>query len=135
MPVFYELFPILATPDVARALRFYRDQLGGTVTYQFPEAREGSQHDRPEDGDPAYVSVRIGASAVGITGQTEPETTANDRISLWLYTEDCDAAIAHLRAGGVTVVQEPQDQPWGERMAIVLDPDSNRVHVAAHPVV
>ena len=124
MPVFDELFPIVATPDVARALRFYRDQLGGTVTYQFPD-----------EGDPAYVSVRIGVSAVGITRQTEPETTANDRISLWLYTEDCDAAVADLRAEAVTVVQEPQDQPWGERMAIVLDPDSNRVHVAARPVV
>jgi len=80
MPVFDELFPIVATPDVARALRFYRDQLGGTVTYQFPD-----------EGDPAYVSVRIGVSAVGITRQTEPGTTANDRISLWLYAEDCDA--------------------------------------------
>jgi uncharacterized glyoxalase superfamily protein PhnB len=25
------------------------------------------------------------------------------------------------------VKQEPRDMPWGERMAIVLDPDGNQV--------
>jgi lactoylglutathione lyase len=30
--MFNEVFPILATPDLARSLGFYRDLLGGTVT-------------------------------------------------------------------------------------------------------
>jgi lactoylglutathione lyase len=38
-----------------------------------------------------------------------------------------------LSATGVQVVQEPADQPWGERMAQVLDPDGNRVQVASRP--
>jgi uncharacterized glyoxalase superfamily protein PhnB len=29
------------------------------------------------------------------------------------------------------VVQEPAGQPWGERMAVVVDPDGNRVMVAS----
>ena len=54
----------------------------------------------------------------------------NDRITLWVYTTDCDAALARLRDGRVRVVQEPTDQQWGERMAIVEDPDGNRVIIA-----
>ncbi|HET6212795.1 MAG TPA: VOC family protein [Micromonosporaceae bacterium] len=50
---------------------------------------------------------------------------------MWVYTDDCDAALGRLRSGGVPVVQEPADQPWGERMATVVDPDGNRVIIAS----
>ncbi len=32
-----------------------------------------------------------------------------------------------LRGAGVTIVEEPVDQPWGERVARVRDPDGNDV--------
>jgi lactoylglutathione lyase len=118
--MFDELFPILSTPDLARSLRFYRDLLGGEVTYQYPP-----------DGEPGYVGVQIGRSHLGIGKQDQPGVPANDRITLWVYADDCDAAIARLRDGGVQVVQEPTDQPWGERMATVVDPDGNAVIVAS----
>ncbi|MFG1990591.1 VOC family protein [Actinoplanes sp. NPDC048988] len=118
--MFDELFPILTTPDLARSLRFYRDLLGGEVTYRFPA-----------DGDPAYVSVKIGGSHLGIGRQDEPGTLANERVTLWVYARECDAGLARLRDGGVEVVQEPADQPWGERMAMVADPDGNRVIIAS----
>ncbi len=117
--MFDELFPILTTPDLPGALRFYRDLLGGTVTYQFP----------PE-GEPDYVAVQLGRSHLGIGRQDQPGDLTNDRITLWAYTDDCDAAVDTLRAAGVPVLQEPADQPWGERMATVTDPDGNRVIMA-----
>jgi len=43
--------------------------------------------------------------------------------------DDCDAAVERLRGGGATIVEEPVDQPWGERVARVLDPDGNLVLV------
>lgn len=115
-----ELFPILSTPDLPRALRFYRDLLGGVVSYQFPA-----------DGDPDYVSLTLGGSTVGIATQDRPGHLANDRITLWAYVADCEAALTRLRAEGVEVVQEPADQPWGERMATVRDPDGNAVIIAS----
>jgi lactoylglutathione lyase len=48
-----------------------------------------------------------------------------------VYADDCDAAVEHLRGHGVRVLAEPADQPWGERMAEVADPDGNRVIVAS----
>jgi uncharacterized glyoxalase superfamily protein PhnB len=31
------------------------------------------------------------------------------------------------------ILEEPVDQPWGERVARVEDPDGIHVHVATHP--
>jgi lactoylglutathione lyase len=47
--------------------------------------------------------------------------------SLWVYTDDCDGLVARLRAAGTPIVAEPADQPWGERIARVLDPDGTTV--------
>ena len=76
--MFTSAFPIVSTPDMGRALAFYRDLLGGKVTYQFPPS-----------GDPGYV--------------------------------------AHLRAAGTVITEEPTTQPWGERIARALDPDGNEI--------
>jgi lactoylglutathione lyase len=118
--MFEEMFPILSTADLPRALGFYRDLLGATVTYQFPA-----------DGEPGYVGMDLGRSHLGIGERTEPGEAANDQITLWAYATDCDAAFERLRDAGVQIVHEPMDQPWGERMATVVDPDGNRVIVAS----
>jgi lactoylglutathione lyase len=115
-----EVFPILSTPDMPRALGFYRDLLGGVLTYRFPA-----------DGDAAYVSLTLGGSTVGIAAQDQPGVLVNDRVTLWAYVADCDDAIARIRSSGAEVVHEPADQPWGERMATVRDPDGNALIVAA----
>jgi lactoylglutathione lyase len=112
-----ELFPILSTPDLERSLRFYRDLLGGSVSYSFAD-----------DGAPVYVGVDIGSSHVGIGLQADVRGGPPPRpISLWLYADDCDAVVERLRASAVTITEEPADQPWGERVARVLDPDGNEV--------
>jgi lactoylglutathione lyase len=117
--VFNDLFPIISTPDIERALGFYRDLLGGEAEYRFP----------PE-GDPGYVGLDVGSGHVGIG--LDPDAapgTGGQRVALWIYADDCDAAVERLRAGGATVTEEPSDQPWGERIARVLDPDGNEVIV------
>lgn len=53
-------------------------------------------------------------------------------MSLWPYKDDCDAAVARLREAGVAISEEPADQPWGERVARVLDPDGNEVIIGQH---
>jgi lactoylglutathione lyase len=48
-----------------------------------------------------------------------------------VYVADVDATLAGLRAAGVPVVGEPEDQPWGERLAGVRDPDGRLVYLGA----
>lgn len=116
--MFSELFPIVLTTDMAAALAFYRDQLGGVVSFEYPGP----------DGDPAYVGLEIGTAHLGIgLGPTAAGGALPRPISLWVYADRCDAAVERLRAAGTTIVEEPADQPWGERVARVLDPDGNEV--------
>ena len=117
-----QLFPIISTTELERALAFYRDLLGGTVTYEFTGP----------DGLPGYVGLDLGSSHLGIGRDPKaPNGTQRRAISLWVYTDDCDSAIDRLRAAGVTITEEPADQPWGERVARVRDPDGNEVIVGA----
>jgi lactoylglutathione lyase len=120
--MFQEMFPILTTGDMGRALGFYRDLLGFRVSYQFPP-----------DGEPGYVALDLGRSHLGIGASTDEAGPAVDdgRFTLRVYADDCDAAVEHLRGHGVRVLAEPADQPWGERMAEVADPDGNKVIVAS----
>jgi lactoylglutathione lyase len=121
--MFTSLFPILSTADLSRALGFYRDLLGGVVSYEFPGP----------DGEPAYVGIDVGSSHLGIgldrTAAAPPG--ARKAFSLWVYADDCDAAVERLRDAGVEIVEEPADQPWGERVARVRDPDGNEVIIGA----
>jgi lactoylglutathione lyase len=113
-----ELFPIISTPDLERSLGFYRDLLGGKVTFSFPG----------DDGDPVYVGVDLGSSHLGIGLEAAVAHPPRPRpISLWLYADDCDALVGRVRSAGGTVTEEPADQPWGERVGRVLDPDGNEV--------
>ena len=117
--MFTTVFPILITADLRAALGFYRDLLGATVAYEFPGP----------DGEPGYVGLELGSSHLGLGRDPEAPAEPSERFSLWVYADDCDAAVERLRAAGVTIVAEPADQPWGERVARVLDPDGNLVIV------
>jgi lactoylglutathione lyase len=117
--MFDDAFPIISTPDMQRALGFYRDLLDGEVVYRFP----------PE-GEPGYVALNIGSAHLGLGYAPDAAPGAGgQRFALWVYADSCDDAVERLRAAGVTVTEEPADQPWGERVARVLDPDGNEVIV------
>ncbi len=46
-----------------------------------------------------------------------------------LYADDVDAAAGELRAAGFDEVRPPTDEPWGERMAYLRDPDGHLIEV------
>lgn len=114
-------FPIISTPDLARALAFYGELLGGTVSYQFP----------PE-GNPQYVGMDLGSSHIGIAEDPEVGGEAGpQRFSLWVYVDDCDTLVETLRANATPILEEPADQAWDERVARVSDPDGNVVIIGS----
>jgi predicted enzyme related to lactoylglutathione lyase len=114
--MFSELFPIVTVRDMDRALRFYGEAMGGKQTYRFPS-----------DGAPQYVGLRVGATDLGIAAADAAFAGGSAAVELCIYADDCDSAVERLRAAGATILAEPEDQPWGERMARVADPESNRI--------
>ena len=118
MAGFRDSFPILQVADMQRSLGFYRDLLGFELAYSFPS-----------EGDPVFVSLAIEGGKLGL-GTTD-QAVQSEHTSIWLYTDDVDAAVAELKDAGVLVITEPADQPWGERVASVADPDGFTVHIGA----
>jgi lactoylglutathione lyase len=117
--MFTSMFPIITTRDLGAVLGFYRDLLDAKVSYEFPGP----------DGEPGYVGLELGSSHLGVGRDPDEAGRPTERFCLWVYADDCDAAVERLRGGGATIVEEPVDQPWGERVARVLDPDGNLVLV------
>jgi predicted enzyme related to lactoylglutathione lyase len=115
------LFPILNSRDLPRLVSFYEQALGATVEYRFAGGDEDD-----------YVALRLGAEALGI-GRVPDAPTAGDRVALWFYVDDVDAAFSAWTRLGGEAVQPPADMPWGERVAQVRDPDGNLVNLGAQP--
>jgi lactoylglutathione lyase len=115
---FRDAFPILHTSDLERLAAFYCDRLGFERGYRFPG-----------EGAAAFQVVTLGGLSIGLT-QTQNRDEVG-RVDLWLYTDDVDGEIDRLLEGGGTVVDEPADREWGERMATVADPDGNRLHIGS----
>lgn len=99
--------------DVARSRQFYEELLGFEPRYF-----------HPEEGDADYVSFEYGESGLGVVRADDP------RVVLWVYVDDVDETVAGLRDAGVSITQEPEDMPWGERVAHAEDPDGYTVMLA-----
>ena len=118
-----QLFPILLTRDLPRLVAFYERTMHGVVAYRF-----GST------GEDDYVSLTVGAASLGIGRDPKtPDAASGDRVALWFYVDEVDAVFRHWMEAGGDVVQEPQDMPWGERVAQVRDPDGNLVNLGRLP--
>ncbi len=122
-------FPMIYCEDLAATLDFYRERLGFAVDYAVP----------PE-GEPQFVAVKAGGSEIGLANVRGAETGSHGRrirpvgghrFELCIEVADVDAAVGALREGGVPVLVEPADQPWGERMAYVADPEGTPVMLYA----
>ena len=111
---------MLSVADLDRSVAFYGSVLGGEETYRFPA-----------EGTPDFIVLRIGTSDIGLAqvGGAPPlhgqplRPASGHRIELCVYVDDVDEAAEALRALGAMVVLDPVDQPWGERVAYVEDPD------------
>ena len=120
-------FPVVYASDVERTARFW-ERLGFGRFYQLPE-----------DGAAGYVGLRRGGYELAVVAtdwardQYGMSVGTGPRFEMFVYVEDVDALVPLLRAEGVTVLRDPADLPWGERIASVTDPDGNPVALATAP--
>jgi lactoylglutathione lyase len=118
-------FPVVYARDVSGVAAFY--------------ARLGfEEHFRlPPEGEPGYVGLRRGNAELAVTTVASPlqlfglEVGSAPRFELYVYVEDVDGVVAELGSAGGTVLREPGDMPWGERVAYVADPEGNPVALCA----
>ena len=104
----------LATHDMARAVRFYRD-LGFEMLYG--------------GADAAFTSFRAGPGYLNLIAQPQER-----RWAWWgrviFYDPDVDALYARLVAAGHRPTTAPRDAQWGERFFHITDPDGHELSFA-----
>ncbi|RTL66560.1 MAG: glyoxalase [Pseudonocardiaceae bacterium] len=107
---------IVSVADLDIALRFYRDVLGLPVTTPAP-----------------------GIATLPVPGGTElmlherPARPSDAGVALSFAVDDVDALTDAAVSAGCGVLDAPADQPWGERQAVLTDPDGHVVCVVSRP--
>ena len=101
---------IISVRDLATSHEFYADRLG------LVPLRSHS--------DTELLSIGDGVELLLHQRETAPSDLS---ISASFGVEDLDGTCARWAAVGGVVVDEPADQPWGERMAVVRDPDGHLI--------
>ena len=89
-------------------------------------------------GNADFVELRTpGSSTLAICSQRSVDVSnagalsagANRSAVLEFQVDDVDAERSRLKASLVKLVQEPTDQPWGNRSMLFRDPDGNLINL------
>lgn len=109
--------PYFIVRDAHAALRFYKQAFGAT------EFRV----DRNSEGKLTNTEMRVGTSLI-MFGESPDVKVASvtmedlPLVGMYMYVEDVDAVFAQAVAAGATVLNPPEDQPYGDRRADIVDP-------------
>jgi len=77
------------------------------------------------DGHPRYAEMRHGDAVIMLVPRGDETTATGGAAALYTYVPDVDKAVTKARSAGAGVA-EAEDKPWGDRTAIVTDPDGYR---------
>ena len=115
---YHSIQPYLMFVNCHEAIAFYAKVFG---------AKEKLCMKTPE-GRIAHAEIAIGDSVLMMAEENpEIETFAaahygGPPISLMVYVDDCDTTYAGALEAGAVSLRKPTDQPYGDRMAGIVDP-------------
>ncbi len=113
--------PFLFVRDVERALGFYEGILG----LQRDNVLE-------QDGAIAHAELRYQGEIVAMLAPAkrfdvpEAATDPAPALEILIYVEDATRTFEEAVSAGAAALEEPKDQPWGERIGRIRDPEGFR---------
>jgi PhnB protein len=124
----HSLTPHIVCAGAADAIAFYKSAFGATELSRMPG---------PE-GKLMHAAVRIGDSTLMLVDEAPewkcfgPKALGGSSVTLHLYVQDVDAAMARATAAGATLIMPATDMFWGDRYGQVEDPFGHRWSIATH---
>jgi PhnB protein len=113
---FHTVTAHLVLDNAASTIEWYKKALG---------AEERGRHAGP-DGKIMHAELKIGDSIIMVNdpvmGGKGPGMLGGSPASLWVYVEDCDALFNRAVSAGAQVRMPMDDQFWGDRCGVVVDP-------------
>ena len=105
----------LAVANVAASMTFLETAFGFTRGIVLTSA----------EGQLRYAEMRHGNSVVMLIPKDDQTTATAGAAALYAYVDDVDGVLTQVREAGAGA-SEPEDKPWGDRTAVVIDPDGYR---------
>jgi PhnB protein len=124
----HSVTPHLVCAGAAAAIDFYVEAFGAVELSRLPGP----------PGRLLHASIRIGDSTVMLVDEAAdwnmfgPKALKGTPVTLHLYVEDVDAAVAQAVAAGARVTMPVADMFWGDRYGVLEDPFGHRWSVATH---
>lgn len=119
--------PYLAIKDAVNAIEFYKKAFGAVeeMCLAYP------------DGKIAHAEMTIGDARIMIADEdpaynVSPQTLSGSTVSINVYVEDVDALVNQAVAAGATLRFPVQDQFYGDRSGLVVDPFGHVWIIATH---
>lgn len=124
---YHSVTPYLSVKDAAAAIAFYQRAFGAVEKLRIADGRRIG-----------HAELRIGDSTVMLAdeypemGFDAPPAGGLSSVSMMLYLDDVDAAVARAVAAGARLERPVADQFYGDRLGTVIDPFGQRWYVATH---
>jgi uncharacterized glyoxalase superfamily protein PhnB len=124
----HSLTPLLTCAGAADAIEFYKKAFNAVEQSRLPGP----------DGKLMHASVKIGDSVLMLTdefpewGGLGPKMLKGSPVTVHLYVEDVDAAVAQAVAAGAKVTMPVEDMFWGDRYGKLEDPFGHQWSVGTH---
>ena len=105
----------LAVANVAASVAFLERAFGFSRGVVLPDT----------DGQLRYAEMRHGQSVVMLVRKGDETTATGGASALYTYVDEVDRALSQARQAGAGA-EEAEEKPWGDRVAVVTDPDGYR---------
>jgi predicted enzyme related to lactoylglutathione lyase len=111
-------FTAYPVSDVSRARHFY-EQILGLSAGEFNHEIQGMP-------GKYWIEYEVGNGTLAISNAWEPSGASGPSVAL--EVEDLEAAVAHLKQAGVTILADHIESPVCD-FALIADPDGNGITV------
>ena len=115
--------PALTVDGCAAAIEFYRKAFGAVEVSRAPD---------PSGKKIWHAHIRIGDSAIFLTDAFPEMGSMATTASLWLYSDNVEAAFKRAVDAGAEVKMPLQDMFWGDRWGALVDRWGIRWNLAQH---
>lgn len=125
---YHSITPYLIIDGASEAIEFYRKVLGATEIMRMPAP----------GGKIAHAEIQIGDSRVMLAdehlemGARGPRTVGGTSVMIHVYLENVDEVAERAEEAGAKMVRPLQDQFYGDRSGMFVDPFGHGWAIATH---
>lgn len=122
------VIPHLTIQGAAKAIDYYKQVFGATEHGRFAAP----------DGSIMHAAIQIGDGLVMLNDEVKemgclaPQSIGGSPVYLSIYVNDVDATFKRAVDAGATVKMPVEDQFWGDRYGLLVDPFGHYWEIASH---